>query len=108
MIQRFHFDPILRFLFRSPRWLGENPFIGFLILLCLALLISSAVFYRYVFMARSEDVEGEVTQVSLNQEKLQGIIQTWQERTEKFNQAGTIQMRDIFSGQEKTAEKTEN
>ncbi|HEY4510139.1 MAG TPA: hypothetical protein VJC15_04095 [Candidatus Paceibacterota bacterium] len=107
MNQRFHFDTVLRFVSRSPRWIGENPFLGFLALLCLALLISSIVFYRYVFVARNEDVGGEITQIRLGQEKLQQVIQTWQERAEKFDQAGTTQVRDIFSRPAKILEETE-
>jgi hypothetical protein len=107
MTQRFLLDTVLRFLLRAPRRLGENPFAGFLILLCLALLISSLVFWRYVFVARNEEVGGEITQVRFDQRKLQQIIQTWEERAEKFDQAGTIQLRDIFAGQEKVVEETE-
>ena len=108
MTQRSLIDTILRFLLRSPRRMGENPFVGFLILLCLALLISSLVFYRYVFMARNEDVGSEITRVSLDQQKLQQVIQSWQERAEKFDQAGTIQVKDIFAEQEKVGEETKN
>ena len=97
MTQRPLLDTILRFVLRSPRLMGENPFLGFFILLCLALLISSLVFYRYVFVARNEHVGGEITQVRLEQQKLERLIRAWQERDEKFNQAGTTQMRDIFA-----------
>lgn len=107
MTQRFHFHTILRFLVRSPRWTGENPFIGFSILLCLALLVSSLVFYRYVFEARNKDVGGEITQVRFDQQKLQQIIQMWEERSEKFDQAGTTQMRDIFARPAEVLEETE-
>ena len=107
MNQRFHFDTVLRFVSRSPRWIGENPFLGFLALLCLALLISSIVFYRYVFVARNEDVGGEITQVRLDQEKLEQVIQAWRERTEKFDQAGTIQMRDMFAKPAEVLEEIE-
>jgi len=88
--------------------MGENPFRGFFILLCVALLISSLVFWRYVFVARNEDVGGEITQVRLDQQTLQQVIQAWQERTEKFDQAGATQVRDIFAEQEKAAEETKN
>lgn len=97
MMQRPLFDTTLHFLLHSPRRMGENPFKGFLILLCLALLISSLVFYRYVFVARNEDVGDEITQVRLDQQKLQQVIEVWQERAQKFDQAGTTQVRDIFA-----------
>ena len=107
MTQRFLFEEISRFLLRSPWRMGENPFIGFLVLLCLALLISSTVFYRYVFVARNEDVGGEITQVRLDQQKLQQVIQKWQERAEKFDQAGKVQTRDIFAKPEGILTETE-
>ena len=107
MTRRSVLDNISRFLRHAPRRLGENPFIGFSILLCLALLISSLVFWRYVFVPRSEDVVVEITQFGLDQKKLQQGIQSWQERAEKFEQAGTTQVRDIFSAPAGVVEETE-
>jgi len=108
MMQRFHFDAILRFLLQTPRRMGENPFVGFSILLCLALLISSLVFYRYVFLARSEDVGSEITQIRFDQQTLQQVIQAWQERDEKFTEAGTLVIRNIFARPQEVLEEPEN
>ena len=107
MTRRSVLDSISRFLRRSPRWTGENPFRRFSILLCLALLISSLVFWRYVFVPRSEDVVVEITQFGLDQKKLQQVIQKWQERAEKFDQAGKVQTRDIFAKPEGILTETE-
>ena len=107
MTRRSVLDNISRFLRHAPRWLGENPFIGFSILLCLALLISSLVFWRYVFVPRSEDVVVEITQFGLDQKKLQQVIQSWQEREEKFDQAGSVYIRNIFEPPQAIQELTE-
>lgn len=108
MTKRFHFDTILRFFLRSPRWVGESPFIGFLLLLCLALFLSAFVFYRYVFAARNVDVRSDVIQVRLDQPRLQEVIQAWQEREAKFNQIEATKIRDIFAKPEEALKKVEN
>ena len=107
MTRRSVLDNISRFLRHAPRRLGENPFIGFSILLCLALLISSLVFWRYVFVPRSEDVVVEITQFGLDQKKLQQVIQSWQEREEKFDQAGSVYIRNVFEQPQAIQELTE-
>jgi hypothetical protein len=108
MTQRPLINTIARFLLRSPRWIGENPFVGFFILLLVALLISSLVFYRYVFLARSEDVGSEITQIRFDQQTLQQVIQAWQERDEKFTEAGTLVIRNIFARPQEVLEEPEN
>ena len=108
MSKRFHLDKILRFLLRSPRWAGESPFIGFLLLLCLALFLSAFVFYRYVFVVRKVDVSSEVRQVRLDQQKLEQVIKAWQERKVKFEQAESGRARNIFEKQEEAPKKTKN
>ncbi|GEM_PF-7031589 len=104
MTKRFQLDSVARFLLRLPRRMGENPFIGFLLLLCLALFISSLVFYRYVFTARGEDVGSEVIEIRLDQQKFQQVIKAWQEREMKFNQAESGPVRDIFLRQQEEVE----
>ena len=106
MFQRFHFENIIRFALSVPRWMGEKPFFGFLILLFLALSISSIVFYRTVFDMRSTDGEGEVMQIRIDQRTFQGILQAWQERGEKFNEAGNVRVRNIFAPQQVSEELT--
>ncbi len=96
MIQRFHLNTIIRSVLDIPRWIGENPFLGFLILLSLALLISSFIFYRYVFSVRSGGAEIEIVQTRFDQQAFERVLQIWQERKEKFNEAGVIRARNIF------------
>ena len=108
MFKRFHLDSFWRFFARAPRWMGENPFLGFLFLLVVALLISSFVFYQYVFVARNVDARDNIVTVRLNQQTLQEVIQVWQERVEKFNQAGIVEVRNIFAGPEGTSAEVEN
>lgn len=78
------------------RWMGENAFFGFLILFFIALLISSAVFYQYVFSARGSKVQSEIKQTNFQQEALEHVMQTWQERAQNFEQAGQTLERNIF------------
>ena len=104
MFQRFRFDNIIHFVLYALRWMGEKPFFGFLILLFLALSISSIVLYRTVLDVRTMDGEGEVMQIRIDQRTFQGILQTWEERGEKFNEAGTVRGRNIFAPQHASEE----
>ena len=106
MLKRFHFEHIIHFVLRVPRWMGEKPFFGFLILLFLALSISSIVFYRTVLDVRTMDGEGEIEQIRIDQRTFQGILQTWQEREEKFNEAGNVRVRNIFAPEQTSKEST--
>ncbi len=87
--------------------MGENPFLGFLALLFFALLVSSGVFYHYVFVAGDADATSEIVQTRFDQRALEQITQTWQKREEKFNQAGKDQTRNIFVPSQKAKELTE-
>ena len=108
MIQpRFHSDKMIHFALGVPQWMGENPFLGFLMLLSLALVISSLVFYRYVFVARDEGASSEIVQIRFEQQMFQRVIQTWQGNEEKFNKAGKELERDIFASFPKSQELTE-
>ncbi len=95
-IQRSQFHRVFRFLLKIPRWTGENPFLGFLVLLIFSLFISGAVFYQYVFLLENAEAENEIVQTRFDERALQQVIQIWQEREQKFDQAGTLQPRDIF------------
>ncbi|MBI2098652.1 MAG: hypothetical protein HYT49_03345 [Candidatus Wildermuthbacteria bacterium] len=95
-IQSSQLDNVVRFLLKIPRWAGEKPFFGFLILLLFALVISAAVFYQYVFLLQNAEAQNEIVQTRFDEQALQQIIQIWQEREQKFNQAGTLQSRNIF------------
>ena len=106
MFQRFRFDNIIHFVLYALRWMGEKPFFGFLILLFLALSISSIVLYRTVLDVRIMDGEGEVMQIRIDQRTFQGILQTWQERGEKFNEAGNVRVRNIFVPEEQPSEES--
>jgi len=81
----------------APRWMGENAFFGFLLLLFVALVLSSAVFYRYVFLTRNAQVQADLTQVTFQEQTLKHIVETWQERDTRFGQAGKAPVRNIFA-----------
>lgn len=94
--KRFHLDVVVRSVLDVPRWIGENPFLGFLILLLLALLISSFVFYRYVISARGQETKIEIVQTRFDKQAFERLLQTWQEHEKKFQEAETIRPRNIF------------
>ena len=94
---RFRLQNIAQSLPRTVRWMGEHPFLGFLILLSFALLISGSVFYQYVFTLKGDVPSDMVIQSRFDQQKFQEVVQIWQERGEKFNQSGAFHGKNIFA-----------
>jgi len=107
MIKQLQVAQIKKSLFAVPRWMGENAFFGFLILFFIALLISSLVFYRYVFTARNTELQADITEARFQEQILQNILQTWGERERKSTEAGILPIRNIFILSESDLENTE-
>jgi hypothetical protein len=109
MIKRFDIIQAKENVSAVPRWVGENAFFGFLILLLAALLISSFVFYKYVFSARNTELPSGAVQTSFQEEILQEVLQTWEDRAVRFSAAGKEPIRNIFTPfQQPVEEEAEN
>jgi len=77
--------------------MGENAFLGFLVLLVIALCISSLVFYRYVFLLESAQLEFRPSQNTFQTKPFEDIVRVWQERGQAFEQASPENYRDAFA-----------
>lgn len=100
-------DKAIRFFLALPRWMGENPFLGFLVLLLIALGISSLVFYQYVFLLRDAAVESTVIETRFNEKAFERVMQELQQRQEAFTQTESFQGRDILAPSVQNEELTE-
>ena len=97
MLKQLDIRQVKKGLLAVPQWMGENAFFGFLILFFVALLISSLVFYRYVFSARNVELQAEITEVRFQEQTLQRILQTWEDREVQSTEVGILPVRNIFT-----------
>jgi uncharacterized protein (UPF0333 family) len=97
MGERLHIEHIIKKALAAFRWTGENVFLGFLLLLLVALVFSSVVFYKYVFSLSSERVVPQSSQSNFENAVFQDMISTWQTRAAKFEGVNSRSYRDIFS-----------
>jgi hypothetical protein len=91
-----HIHHIKKYALYAPRWMGENVFFGFLILFFVALILSSGVFYTYVFLARNTDLKIEFTEIKFQEQAFLRVLQVWEERETRFQEAGIQPARNIF------------
>ena len=74
--------------YRLLRILGENPFLTSLTLILIALILGSAVFYKYSVLVEEKKLETLIKPPLLEEETLKNILKTWQDRQKKFDEAG--------------------
>jgi len=84
-------------LYAISRWMGENAFLGFLVLFLVALFLSSAVFYKYVFLLQGVEVLPEPSQSRFESTAFQEVLRIWDSRRVKFGEASAQEYRDIFA-----------
>jgi len=72
-------------------------FFGFFVLFFVALLMSSFVFYTYVFSVGGKEIQTGSAQAYFEKQVFENIVETWEVREIEFNAAGKNQIRNIFS-----------
>jgi len=97
MLKHIDFQRIKKILLQIPRWVGENVFFGFIILLFFALIISAFVFYKYVFSARDADINTQIIQTKFQEQTFQKVLDIWEMRRVEFQNAGNETARNIFA-----------
>jgi len=87
---------IREFLLRLPRMVAKNQFLISLILIFLALILSSFIFYKYGILAERKEIEVLEKPLHFNEKTLQEILKVWAEREKRFNEAGLKEYPDPF------------
>ena len=105
MLKNIHTEHITKKVLFALRWTGENVFLGFLVLLLIALVFSSAVFYKYVFSLNEEEVASQGSESNFRNATFQAVIVTWEERARAFEEVTPAAHRDIFSPSFQSAEE---
>ena len=87
---------MLKINFEKLKWVAENAFWIFLILVFLALILGGATFYKYYILV--EDTESEIKEAPLqfNKNLYQNILAEWQIRGERLEVADSKKYPDLF------------
>ena len=99
---------------RFFRRVGGNAFFAYLVLLLIALVFASIIFYRYAFMIQSLESQAEESQSEFRDDIFQRILQEWEVRAANSKQAVGAAYPNLFSPSSlflenaETEETTEN
>jgi hypothetical protein len=76
--------------------IGENPLPAFFILLVLALIFGGLIFYQYSFLAEKKEPQITERKIQFKEELYQKILEGWEIRQRKFEEAEFKEYRDLF------------
>lgn len=76
--------------------LGEKAFLIFVILFLLSLIFGSIIFYQKVILTDKKSPEITGSQIQFKEKEYEKVLQTWQEREKKFNEADSRQYPNPF------------
>jgi O-antigen/teichoic acid export membrane protein len=86
-IPKFKIKKIGKFFKKLPRTLGERSFLTFLILLIIALIIGSLVFYKFSFLVKRQEIEVSRIPIKFQEKTYETVLKIWQEKEERFEEA---------------------
>lgn len=76
--------------------IGENPLPAFCILIIVALIFGGLVFYQYSFLAEKKEPQIVERPLQFKEPLFQKILEEWQVRQKKFEEAEFKEYRDLF------------
>jgi hypothetical protein len=76
--------------------IGENPLPTFFILLILALIFGSLIFYQYVFLVEKKEPQITEKPIQFKEEIYQKILKEWEIRQKNFEEAEFKEHRNLF------------
>lgn len=75
-------EKVKNFLKRLPKLLAVHPFATFLVLLAVDLILSSFIFYKYVFLIERLEVQNFGNILKFDEATYQEVLNEWQQREE--------------------------
>ena len=91
-----HRKKIIHAVQRIPMLAGENTFVSFLILLIIAILIATAVFYQYAFLENSASVQLQPSQTVFQEQQFSKVLESLDTQAVKFREIDFKQYPNIF------------
>jgi len=83
--------------FQKIFWkIGENLFPFFCLLIIIALIFGSSIFYQYAFLAEKREPQVIERPLQFKEELFQKILEEWERRQEEFEKAEFKEHRDLF------------
>jgi len=101
-----HFKKIKHAGQRIPVLAGENTFVSFLILLIVAILIATAIFYQYALLANSASIQLQSSQTAFQEQKFSRVLEGLDTQAVKFREIDFKQYPNIFLSSTTTAATT--
>lgn len=77
-----------------PRSAGEQGFKFFMVLVLVGVMASS--FIAYTFILQDSEPQDGLLQQGFNENQIDTLVEIWEEREERFNDARNISVRDVF------------
>ena len=87
---------VKKYLAGSFRFAAEHLFFTFVILICIAVLLGSAAFYKYGIMPQKIEPKLNLRIAKFEENIYQKILADWQSRGERFEAAQTKNYPDLF------------
>lgn len=95
-IPKFKLDKIKEFLGKLPRILGKHHFFTLLVLIFLALILGSLIFYKYSILVEQEKPEVLEKPLQFKEKTFQEILTIWESRQKRFEEAELKEYPDLF------------
>jgi len=97
-IKKTNLKKLRHFIGGLPRILAEKPFLTFLVILLFFLILSGSIFYKYSILADKAKPEISEKLLIFDEKTYNDILQIWQERKTKFENADTKEYQNLFLG----------
>jgi membrane peptidoglycan carboxypeptidase len=81
---------------RFSRFIGERFFLSFLFSVILALIVGGFVFYQYVFLVESIELNISETPVFFDEDIYKKVLEKWQNREREFQEIESKQYSNPF------------
>lgn len=91
-----HFKKVRHVAQKIPVLAGENTFVSFLILLIVAILISTAVFYQYALLVNSAPMQPQASQTAFQEQRFSKVLENLDTQAVKFREIDFKQYSNIF------------
>ena len=95
-LPKFKFGKQLALAKKIPWVLGEKVFLFLLALLLFSFLAGGLVFYKYDYLASRIESEQQESLFKFNQENYNRVLNSWDIRAKKFQDAGSEQYPNLF------------
>ena len=96
LFPRIKLNKLKNFFGKSPRNLAVHSFTVILLLFIFSLIFGGFVYYKYVFLIKNKEPQITQKPLQVDEKTFQKILNEWQEREKRFNEADLKEYPDPF------------